>query len=72
MRDKETEDGTWTLRVPWHNEGIWRTMIFKSWVTGSSFRCARFVLDGGPTILVPAADLRQVVERKLAPGKSVC
>lgn len=50
-------------------------VIFKSSVTDVRFRRARFVLAGGPTILVSGHDLRRVVEEKLQrlrPGGSAC
>jgi hypothetical protein len=75
MAEHETEDGTWTQRVTWHKDGVWRVVIFKSSVTDDHFRRARFVLVGGPTVLVSGHDLRRVVEQelqKLRPGGSAC
>jgi hypothetical protein len=75
MAEQELEDGTWTQRVTWHKDGVWRIVIFKSSVTGSRFCRARFVLADGPTVLVSADDLRRIVEQKLQklrPGGSVC
>jgi hypothetical protein len=59
MAEQKTEAGTWTQRVSWHKGGVWRTIIFKSSVTDDRFRCARFVLVDGPTILVSGEDLRR-------------
>ncbi len=75
MAEQEIEDGTWTQRVNWHKDGVWRIVIFKSCVTDSRFRRARFVLADDPTVLVSADDLRRVVEQKLQklrPGGSAC
>jgi hypothetical protein len=75
MTEQETDDGTWTRRVTSHKVGIWRTIIFRSSVTDDRFRRARFVLVGGPTILVSAIDLRRCVEQKLQtlrPGGTAC
>ncbi|HWW00470.1 MAG TPA: hypothetical protein VNZ64_12290 [Candidatus Acidoferrum sp.] len=72
MAEHEIGDGTWTCRVTWHKDGVWRIVIFKPSVNDSRFRRARFVLVDGPTILVPGEDLRRVVEQRLRPGKSAC
>src|SRR5439155_11509741 len=69
MKTCQIEDGTWTRRVVTHKNGVWRTVIFEPWVTESSFRRARFVLVGGPTILVPAQDLRRVVAQTEVRGR---
>jgi len=44
-------------------------MIFEPWVSDSRFRQARFVLVGGPSILVPAEDLRRVVGQTKLRGR---
>jgi hypothetical protein len=72
MAAHETEDGTWTQRVTWHKEGVWRIVVFRSAVADVRFRRARFVLAEGPTVLVAGEDLRRVVEQKVLPGKSAC
>ena len=72
MNTCEIQDGTWTRRVVTHKSGIWRTIIFEPWVTDSRFRQARFVLAGGPTILVAAEDLRRVVAQTEVRGRIAC
>ena len=72
MKTCKIEDGTWTRRVVTHKNGVWRTIIFEPWVTESRFRRARFVLVGGPTILVPAQDLRRVVAQTEVRGRIAC
>lgn len=72
MAGGDIKDGTWTQRVPWHKDGVWRTIIFKPAVADGRFRRARFVLVDGPTILVSGEDLRRIVEQRLAPGRSAC
>jgi len=69
MTTCEIQDGTWTRRVATHKNGVWRTIIFEPWVTDSRFRHARFVLVGGPTILVLAEDLRRVVAQTEMRGR---
>ena len=75
MAEHEIEDGTWTQRVTWHKDGVWRIVIFKSSVADVRFRRARFVLADGPTVLVQGDELRRIVEQKLQksrPGAAVC
>jgi hypothetical protein len=55
----QTQDGTWTRRVPVLKNGTWKTFILKPWVTDDQFCQARFILVGGPTVLVSADDLRR-------------
>ena len=72
MEDDDVKDGTWTCRVTWHKDGVWRIVIFKSSVADARFRRARFVLADGPTVLVPGEELRGVVEQRVLSGKSAC
>jgi hypothetical protein len=72
MRDCEIQDGTWTQRIVTHRSGVWRTIIFEPWVTDRRFRRARFVLVGGPTVLVPAEHLRRVVAKTKVRGRVAC
>jgi len=53
--------GIWTRNVPWEKNGVWRTDMFKSVLADERLRQARFVLAGGPTVLVSAADLKRVL-----------
>ena len=62
MTLSKTQDGTWTLRVTPSRNGTWRTLIEKSWVTDDRLRQARFVLVGGPTVLISADDLRRACD----------
>ena len=54
-------NGVWTRNVPWKHNGEWRTDIFKSTLSDYRLRFARFVLNGGPAIVIPADDLRRAV-----------
>jgi hypothetical protein len=54
-------NGVWTRNVPWEHNGEWRTDIFKSTLSDCRLRFARFVLNGGPAIVIPADDLRRVI-----------
>ena len=72
MKNSEIQGGTWTRRVLSHKSGVWRTIIFDPWVSDRRFRQARFVLVGGPTILVPAEHLRRVVAQTKVRGSTAC
>ena len=72
MKDCKMQDGTWTRRVVTHKSDVWRTIIFEPWVSDRRFRQARFVLVGGPTIVVPAEDLRRVVAQTEVRGRTAC
>jgi hypothetical protein len=61
-RAKIDANGVWTRRVPWERNGQWRTDIFKSVLSDPRLRQCCFVFKGGPTVLIPAAELRRVVE----------
>lgn len=54
-------NGVWTRNVPWKNRGVWRTDIFKTVLSDRRLQQCRFVLKGGPTVLVPAEELRRVL-----------
>jgi len=62
MKDSKIQDGTWTHRITTFKDGIWRTIIEKDCLTDDRFQRARFVFDGGPTVLVSAEDLRRVCD----------
>jgi hypothetical protein len=72
MNDRELKDGTWTQRVVTHRGPVWRTTIWESSLEDGRFRRARFVLEGGPTIVVSAEELRQVVAHRNPRHKSLC
>ncbi len=72
MTTCKIQDGTWTRRVATHKNAVWRTIIFEPWVADSRFRQARFVLVGGPTILVLAEDLHRVVAQIAVRGRIAC
>lgn len=69
---KEIRDGTWTVRVTDNEDGIWSTVLDRLWVINPRFKRARFVLAGGPTILVSARDLDKALDETMAPGKMRC
>jgi hypothetical protein len=69
MKDVDIQDGTWTHRALSRKPGIWSALICEPWVTDARFRQARFILDGGPTVLVSAEDLRRVVAGTRRRGK---
>ncbi len=54
-------NGTWTRNAVWEHDGIWRTDIFKTTLADPRLHCARFVLKGGPTVTVPAEELKRVL-----------
>ncbi len=58
------EDGLWTRKVPtnWEQNGEWRTAIYKSVLSDRRLSLCRYVLEGGPTVLIPAEDLAKAVE----------
>ena len=55
-------NGLWIRRVPWRKSGQWRTDIFKSVLSDSRLKAARFLLKYGPDVLVSATELRQALE----------
>ena len=55
-------EGTWTRKVPWKQNGDWRTDIFKSVLSDPRLRQCCFVLGGGPTVCISASELRRVLE----------
>ena len=54
-------DGKWTRKVPWKQNGEWRTDIFKSVLSDPRLTECRFVLKGGPTVAISADELRRVL-----------
>lgn len=61
MRRAKISDGVWTRIVPWEHNGKWRTDIFKSVLSDDRLQFAKFILNSGPTIMIPADDLRRIV-----------
>jgi hypothetical protein len=55
-------DGTWRRKVPWKNGGQWRTDIFKTVLSDPQLKYCRFELNGGPTVLIAAPELRRILE----------
>ena len=56
------ESGVWTRNVPWKQQnGEWRADIFKSVLADPRLRECHFILKDGPTLIVPADELRRVL-----------
>ena len=55
-------EGVWTRRVPWEQKGEWRTDIFKTVLSDPRLKECRFILKDGPTVLIPAGELRRILE----------
>jgi hypothetical protein len=55
-------DGVWTRRVPWGQKGEWRTDIFKSVLSDARLKECHFILKDGPTVLIPAGELRRILK----------
>jgi len=72
MSTFKTQDGTWTRRVAVRKKGTWRTSVLRPWLVDDRFPQARFVLVGGPTVLVSAGDLRRALDASTAPDKLIC
>lgn len=53
--------GKWSRKVPWKQNSVWRADIFKSVLDDSRLEIAEFVLKGGPTVQIPAQELRRVL-----------
>jgi hypothetical protein len=54
-------NGRWTRNVTWERDGVWRTDIFKSTLADPRLQEAQFILRGGPTVIIPATELRRVL-----------
>lgn len=54
-------NGRWTRNVPWGREGSWRTDIFKTVLDDRRLVEAEFRLKNGPTVIIPAKELRRVL-----------
>lgn len=56
--------GVWTRRVPrnWIRDGQGRTDIHKTVLSDPCIRSCRFFFEDGPTVVIPAEELRRVVE----------
>ena len=61
MGNYKIVNGKWTRNVSWEKDGIWRTDIFKTTLRDERLREAEFVLKGGPTVIIPAKELRRVL-----------
>jgi len=72
MNTEEVIDGTWTLRVPDCEDGVWRVELDRLWIINQKFRRARFDLVGGPTVLVSAQDLDAAIDFSMPPAKMRC
>ena len=68
----KTQDGTWTRRVVVRKKGTWRTSVLRPWIVDERFQQARFILVGGPIVLVSAGDLRRALDASTAPGRLIC
>ncbi len=53
--------GIWRRNVPWKQRSEWRADIFKSVLWNSDLRECCFVLKGGPTVTIPADELRRII-----------
>lgn len=47
--------------MPWHQRGKWRTDIFKAVLAERRLTVCRFILKNGPTVPVPAGEMRTVL-----------
>ena len=72
MNTAEIENGTWTLRVIRHEDGVWKTLLNRLWVIDQRFRRARFVLEDGPTVLISAEDLDAAIDFSMPPARMRC
>jgi hypothetical protein len=72
MNSSEIKDGTWTLRVVDCEDGVWEAKLDRLWVISQKFRRARFVLVGGPTVLVSAQDLDNAIDFSMPPAEMRC
>jgi hypothetical protein len=61
MRRAKIHEGVWTRAVPWQHDGQWRADIFKSTLSDIRLLFAKFVLKGGPVIVIPVGELRRAV-----------
>ena len=54
----------WFRYVPrtWEQRRAWRTDIHKTVLADSSLSHCCFALEGGPSVVIPAAEVRRVVE----------
>jgi hypothetical protein len=64
MRAKIDPQGVWVRKIPkrWIQNGEGRTDIFKRVLSNIRLRQCRFVFEGGPTVTIPADELRRIVE----------
>jgi hypothetical protein len=53
--------GVWMRDVPWERNGEWRSDIFKTTLSDVRLKMVRYRLKGGPTIQIPASELRRIV-----------
>lgn len=55
--------GVWNRRIPrrWITDGCGRTDIFKTVLAASRLQQCRFEFEDGPTVVIPAEELRRVL-----------
>ena len=66
MASSTIEDGTWTQNLRRQRNGVWTAWLTRSGVLDPRFQRARFVLAGGPTVLISADQLRAALAAWLA------
>ena len=55
-------NGRWRRKVTWNRRGgIWRTDMFKTVLRDDRLQEAAFICKDGPTVFVPAEELRRVL-----------
>jgi hypothetical protein len=56
--------GVWTRKAPekWQKNGEWRTAIYKSVLSDRRLRTCRYVLEGGPVVLISVEEMKRAVE----------
>jgi len=64
MPAKIDSQGVWVRKIPkrWIRNGEGRTDIFKSVLSDIRLHQCRFVFENGPTVTIPAEELRRIVE----------
>ena len=64
MAAKIDPQGVWVRKIPkrWVQNGEGRTDVFKSVLSDVRLRQCRFVFEGGPSVTIPAEELRRIVE----------
>jgi hypothetical protein len=62
MGRAQITNGIWTRNVTWEHNGEWRSDVFKSTLSDVRLKQVRFILKGGPIVLMPASELRRILE----------